>query len=71
MNSPWGNRAEIVKLFGWTYDYLLWGITWVNVNIMLADSARYESSDVTGSSEPVQRIELKTKADIKKFITGE
>ena len=45
MNSAWGSRAEILKYFGWTYDYLLWGINWVNVEMMLADGARYESPD--------------------------
>lgn len=73
MNSAWGNRAEILKCFGWAYDYLLWGISWVNVSLMLADSARYESPDdtLTQDGEPVTRITLKSKEDIKKFITGE
>ena len=69
MNSAWGNRAEILKYFGWTYDYLLWGINWVNVTIMLADGARYESPDEL-DGEPVIRKELKSKEDIKKFING-
>lgn len=72
MNSAWGSRAEILKYFGWTYDYLLWGISWVNVSIMLADGARYESpDDLTLNGEPVQHIQLKSKEDIKKFINGD
>lgn len=72
MNSTWGNRAEILKYFGWTYDYLLWGINWVNVSLMLADGARFESSDEgTMDGEPVTKVKLTTKEDIKKFITGD
>ena len=70
MNSTWGNRAEILKYFGWTYDYLLWGINWVNVTLMLADGARYESPDGV-AGEPVTKIQLKSKQDIKKFINGD
>lgn len=72
MNSAWGSRAEILKNFGWTYDYLLWGISWLNVSLMLADGARYESEDDNSlNGEPVTKIQLKSKADIKKFINGD
>lgn len=72
MNSAWGNRSEILKYFGWTYDYLLWGIAWINVSLMLADGARYESSDETlQDGEPVTEIKLKTKDELKKFINGD
>lgn len=72
MNSAWGSRAEILKYFGWTYDYLLWGINWVNVEMMLADGARYESPDDDMlNGEHVQKIQLKSKEDIKKFINGD
>ena len=73
LNSPWGNRGEIIKSFGWTYDYLLWGISWLNVQIMLADAARVEQEpeqtdgNKDGGKPPVQ---LKTKDDIKNYLKG-
>lgn len=45
MRSPWGQRAAICEHFGWTYDYLLRGIAWVNVQLMLADSARIKDKE--------------------------
>jgi hypothetical protein len=73
MNSPWGNRAEIIKYFGWTYDYLLWGITWLNVQLMLADGARYVTADEgeeSSDGKPVVHRELKTKKEILDYING-
>ena len=45
LNSPWGSRGELCKNFGWTYDYLLWGISWLNVQLMVADAARIKDLD--------------------------
>ena len=72
MNSPWGSRAELCKTFGWTYDYLLWGINWINVNMMTVDAARIANAE-SGSfdGEPVRRMELRSKEDIMRFINGE
>lgn len=69
LNSPWGKRAEIIKAFGWTYDYLLWGITWLNVQTMLADSARVEeSSDNSDNDNTPPPVQLNSKEDIKNFL---
>lgn len=72
MRSPWGNRGEICKTYGWTYDYLLWHISWVNVQMMLADAARMRDDDNEdgGDGKPVVHRELSTKEDIKKYIKG-
>ena len=43
LNSPWGTRASICAHFSWTYDYLLWGISWLNVQMFLSDLPSYES----------------------------
>jgi len=71
MRSPWGSRGEICKAFGWTYDYLLWGISWINVNMMTVDSARIDTGSENENGEPVRHIKLKTKEDIMKFINGD
>lgn len=71
MNSAWGNRAEILKYFGWTYDYLLWGIAWINVSLMMADSARYVSSTEDQGDDSTMKVRLTTKEEIKKFINGD
>lgn len=70
MKSPWGNRGEICKTFGWTYEYLLWGISWLNVNMMMADAARIETEQKS-EQENVVEMKLRTKDDLKKFISGE
>jgi hypothetical protein len=51
MHSPWGLEISIIKETGWTRDYLLWGISWQNVRMMLADAPRYKSVK-KGSEEP-------------------
>lgn len=71
MKSPWGNRGEICKTFGWTYEYLLWGINWLNVNMMMADAARLDTTEQEPVQENVVEVKLKTKEDLRKFITGD
>jgi len=58
-------------MFGWTYDYLLWGISWMNVQTMLADAPKPEKvkNDESGKNKVVHR-ELKTKEDIKNYVKG-
>lgn len=78
LNSPWGSRGELCKNFGWTYDYLLWGISWLNVQLMVADAARIKDIDTENNGESVsdeaggkvEHRELKTKEDIKNYIKG-
>lgn len=37
LRSPWGTEGAVCSHFHWRRDYLLWGISWVNVQLMLAD----------------------------------
>lgn len=56
-----------MKAYGWSYDYLLWGISWLNVQMILADALRVDNDhkDNTGESEAVK---LESKEDIKNFF---
>lgn len=70
LNSPWGYRGEIVKVYGWSYEYLLWGISWVNVQIMLSDALRNDDNPGEGEKGEVVNRELKSKEDIKNYVKG-
>ena len=56
-----------MKTYGWSYDYLLWGISWLNVQMILADALRVDNDhkDNDGESESVK---LERKEDIKNFF---
>ena len=43
-HSPFGVMFRIQKETGWTDDYLLWEITWVNVRMKLIDEIHYDYS---------------------------
>lgn len=64
-----------MRSYGWSYDYLLWGISWLNVQLMIADAPRSkdlptdEDGNVMDESK-IKRHELKTKEDIKNYIKG-
>lgn len=75
MNSPWGYRGELLRSFGWTYDYLLWGISWANVQLMIADAPRTKETPTDDEGNPIDetkivRQDLKTKEDILNHIKG-
>lgn len=54
------------------YDYLLWGIPWINVRLMLDDSARTVDDEPYGEDNKgnVEKRELTTKEDIINYIKG-
>ena len=64
-----------MRSYGWTYDYLLWGISWLNVQLMIADAPRTkelptdENGNVIDESK-IEHHELNTKEDIKNYIKG-
>ncbi|MDR2764747.1 MAG: hypothetical protein LBB90_06910 [Tannerella sp.] len=41
MNSPWGVLWILQKETGWTDDYILWGVSWANLQMKLADAPHY------------------------------
>jgi len=43
-HSPFGVMYRIQKETGWTDEYLLWEIPWVNVRMKLIDEIHYDYS---------------------------
>ncbi|HBX44479.1 MAG TPA: hypothetical protein DEG28_01100 [Porphyromonadaceae bacterium] len=41
LHSPWGLLGEIMKERGYTHDYVLWGVSWINLLMERADAPRY------------------------------
>lgn len=73
LNSPWGYRGELLKQFGWTYGYLLWGISWLNVQMMIKDAPRTRERGEDGGGNPsgdVAMRDLRTKEEIMEYIKG-
>ncbi len=52
---------------------MLWGISWLNVQIMLTDALKTKSVPKDEKGKPEDKIirrDLKTKEDIKNYIKG-
>lgn len=64
--SPWGNRGAILEKFSWSYDYLLWGINWLSVQLMLADGAKINDQDAEANNS----INLENKQDIINYFNS-
>lgn len=45
--SIWGQIDTIAERYKWTVDYILWGVAWANIQLMMADALRtdYKSKD--------------------------
>lgn len=37
LHSLWGFAWAIIEKTGWSLKYVLWGISWINIQLMLAD----------------------------------
>lgn len=64
-----------MKAYGWSYDYLLWGISWLNVQLIIADAPRSKDlpRDEDGNIIDEDKIvtqELTSKEDIKNYLKG-
>jgi hypothetical protein len=45
-SSLWGSLFDVVlEKYHWTFDYLLWGISFVNVHMLLSDSIYHSIGD--------------------------
>ena len=42
LKSPFGHRGAVLAHFGWTWEYLLWGVRWNYVQKMMIDAPGYE-----------------------------
>lgn len=52
----WGSIAGAAKTYGYTFNEIMWGVSWVNLQMMMADMPWYEYGD-----EKDKEIEVKTK----------
>lgn len=45
--SIWGQIDTIAERYKWSLDYILWGASWANIQLMMADALRtdYKSKD--------------------------
>lgn len=52
LNSPWGSIWSIATATGWTVDYIMWSVAWINIRMMLTDAPRmvYQKSGDTSSN---------------------
>ncbi|WP_262246955.1 hypothetical protein [Parapedobacter soli] len=58
--SPQGHRAQVCAHFGWTMQYMLWGISWMQLHKMLVDQPVYEYDEDNGGAAP--------KTDYERFM---
>lgn len=61
-HSPFGFVWQIAEATGWTVDYILWGVNYQTLLMMLADAPRYIDAEQAGEiSEEKKEQETKPK----------
>lgn len=49
--SLWGAVIDpLAQRYGWTMDYIMWGISWANLNILLLDVIDFVDGDLVPES---------------------
>ena len=56
LHSPWGLFGEIMKERGYTLDYVLWGVAWINLMMERADAPRYTKKQFAPVVEGAQGL---------------
>ena len=58
----WGSVFDVViTKYGWTLDYLLWEISFVNVQMLLSDTISFidEENEIINADDPRNRERIK------------
>ena len=71
-DTIWGQKDAIFSKYHWSWEELMWGVSWANVTMMLADAQRtdYESKrenkgNINNDDDDV--LDLSNSADIEKL----
>jgi len=54
---------SICEATGWTYQYVMDGVAWINIKMMLADAPRYQSKPIK-----VKPKEITTSEELDEFL---
>lgn len=56
LNSLWGIIRHIVELTGWTWHEVMYGTSWVNLRMMLADTPSVKSELKQATAEDFLKL---------------
>jgi hypothetical protein len=48
---------SIATATGWSIDYILWGVSWINLQLMIADAPRYVTGNKMKRGKPIESKE--------------
>ncbi|MGY3054384.1 hypothetical protein ACVWYG_002591 [Pedobacter sp. UYEF25] len=54
MHSPWGALYPIIEKTGWKLNYILWGVSWINLQLIIADQPAFTKSKKAGATTVTQ-----------------
>lgn len=63
--------GSICSQFHWTVEYVLWGVNWPTVQMMLADMPWYDYKAKRGERNPTEEVtlnDLQDNDELKRFI---
>jgi hypothetical protein len=60
MHSPWGKIYAIMKDTGYTMHEIMWKVSWINLQLMQADSPAFRSKNKSA---------IKNATDIEDFMS--
>lgn len=62
----------IAERYGWTLDYILWGISYANLRLLLADqpTSIYQGVNAKSESRVIQADDLERQAEIDLLVAG-
>lgn len=72
--SLWGNLFDVVlEKYHWTFEYMLWGISYVNVHMLLSDSIYHsigseKRSDQKDNDETINADDPRNIDKVNEFI---
>lgn len=63
MRSTWGRRGTIMEKFGWTWEYINWGIPFAVIQRIMADLPWFKYNRVDAKGKPKKKPGVKLTSD--------
>lgn len=67
-DSLWGSIGELIKTFHFTKSYILWGDSWINIQLMITDMSFYDYDAINEKVYSYETDAIDEEDDIEDFL---
>lgn len=67
-NSPWSTIGGLIKYFRFSWEEVMWELSWTNINMLMATIPQYKPAPKQKEPDDDDEIEAEMAEDLKNFL---